>query len=584
MDGMNLFGDVSGLNGLLPNEALANARNQGLLGMAAGLLQAGGPSLVKHSLGQALGAGFVQGQQGYQNSLHQSLQNQLAGMQAQQLRNNLMLNNWALSHIPGVANSQGNAAPSANAAANTTGAAPSLAPSGNGAVGGTSTATPSGQTAGLSNTTAQNNQAPTGQAQPTPAQAKAGDDFTIPGMSTEQSVMMFVRSPDKYFEAMNKANELPQFAKDLRAAGIDYNSPIGRSIAQQYIYKTYQYIAPLEVRGGNTVLDPITNKPKFFNPSLPDGAMPIYDTNGNVVAARAIPGAAGVKGTMAQAEAVGRTMGTLNQGVDANGAPTYFMGVPPGVAGGVGGSAAPVGNAAPKANTGAPTAPNTANGQQPSAPTVRPGLSATQKLLTDQGAEYYKSAVNEAQNVNQHRQVLNEISRLAADPNNTFGPGSEAFAKVMALGKNIGIDFTGAQTSQDIMKKLASNLTMSQLGAGGATGTDAQLHTLISANPNGNMTNEAILKVVPLLGQQLDMREARANVLNKAVGPEGNAAVVPGTLQQFNRLATPGAITLGRQLAAATANGTLKDFKAKLTPQQTALLPTVYKLDAMGAF
>ena len=57
--------------------ALQQARQQGLLGLAAGLLQAGGPSRTRTNIGQAIGTGLMGGQQMYQKALEQQLQGQL---------------------------------------------------------------------------------------------------------------------------------------------------------------------------------------------------------------------------------------------------------------------------------------------------------------------------------------------------------------------------------------------------------------------------------------------------------------------------------------------------------------------------
>jgi hypothetical protein len=98
------------------------------------------------------------------------------------------------------------------------------------------------------------------------------------------------------------------------------------------------------------------------------------------------------------------------------------------------------------------------------------------------------------------------------------------------------------------------------------------------------MTNEAIKQVVPLLQQQLDVREARANVINGVVNQTGNSAKVPAILNQFNRLASPPVVQLGAQIAQASKNGTIQQFIKTLTPQQRALLPQVKQLDTLGAF
>ena len=61
--------------GLLGDENLQQqARQQGLLGLAAGLLQAGGPSRTRTNIGQAIGSGLMAGQQMYQQATNQQIQ------------------------------------------------------------------------------------------------------------------------------------------------------------------------------------------------------------------------------------------------------------------------------------------------------------------------------------------------------------------------------------------------------------------------------------------------------------------------------------------------------------------------------
>jgi hypothetical protein len=70
--------------GLLGDENMLNqARQQGLLGLAAGLLQAGGPSRTRTNIGQAIGSGLMAGQQMYQQATNQQIQ-QAGAMQKMQ--------------------------------------------------------------------------------------------------------------------------------------------------------------------------------------------------------------------------------------------------------------------------------------------------------------------------------------------------------------------------------------------------------------------------------------------------------------------------------------------------------------------
>ncbi len=71
---------VSGLLGDESQIALQQARQQGLLGLAAGLLQAGGPSRQRTDIGQAIGAGLQAGQQAYRGALSEQIQGQQMAM------------------------------------------------------------------------------------------------------------------------------------------------------------------------------------------------------------------------------------------------------------------------------------------------------------------------------------------------------------------------------------------------------------------------------------------------------------------------------------------------------------------------
>jgi len=103
MDGISerLFPTPQYVSGLLGDEyqaAMQQARQQGLLGLAAGLLQAGGPSRQRIDIGQAIGAGLQAGQQAYRGALSEQIQGQQMAMKlAEQQR--LMQQQQALQRI-----------------------------------------------------------------------------------------------------------------------------------------------------------------------------------------------------------------------------------------------------------------------------------------------------------------------------------------------------------------------------------------------------------------------------------------------------------------------------------------------------
>lgn len=66
--------------------ALEQARQQGLLGLAAGLLQAGGPSRTRTNIGQAIGSGLLAGQQMYRGALNEQIQGQQMALKFQEMQ------------------------------------------------------------------------------------------------------------------------------------------------------------------------------------------------------------------------------------------------------------------------------------------------------------------------------------------------------------------------------------------------------------------------------------------------------------------------------------------------------------------
>ncbi len=206
------------------------------------------------------------------------------------------------------------------------------------------------------------------------------------------------------------------------------------------------------------------------------------------------------------------------------------------------------------------------------------------------GSKYYDNATQEAQNLGVYRQALNGMWNLANDPNAKFGPGTPYAARMKALASNIpGVDLSGAQTSQDVMTKLANFMGMSQLGQGGATGTDAQLNTILHSLPNGEMTSQAMKDVIPLLVSQLDVKQARANIANN-VRTSNNAdfSTLPDKISQFNNAADPGTVSIGMKLNSLKGKD-LQNYLGQLQTQYGQqqlpnIMSRVKQLDAMGAF
>lgn len=83
------------------------------------------------------------------------------------------------------------------------------------------------------------------------------------------------------------------------------------------------YISPVNARPGSILRDPKTNKPMAFNPHVPDGFIPSFDSSGNVNGMQAIPGALSAIGGVEQAKTLGVGEATPTVAYDAGGKPLF---------------------------------------------------------------------------------------------------------------------------------------------------------------------------------------------------------------------------------------------------------------------
>lgn len=89
------------------------------------------------------------------------------------------------------------------------------------------------------------------------------------GMNPGMAAMMMMQSPDKYWETQAAAYKPADIVQQIRAAGIDPQSGLGRQIAQQALAKS-NYIAPTSLRPGGFMYDPMSGTMQQM-PSVPEG-------------------------------------------------------------------------------------------------------------------------------------------------------------------------------------------------------------------------------------------------------------------------------------------------------------------------
>lgn len=159
---------------------------------------------------------------------------------------------------------------------------------------------------------------------------------------------------------------------------------------------------------------------------------------------------------------------------------------------GVGGPAAPSQPAAPAtprppAQPAAPAAPPSSAPGAPGLPHYAPGEAATIAANTQAGGQRYNALVSSSLGSQDRINVLDNIIRLAGDPNAPrTGPGAAwKAAAATAIGQTPGWQSAkdDAAKFNELSKYLHQNALRTWQAAGG-TGTDQQLSTIEGANPN----------------------------------------------------------------------------------------------------
>lgn len=159
---------------------------------------------------------------------------------------------------------------------------------------------------------------PKGLVPQTPAQSPQ-NPMIIPGMDrgTAQGLLGMM-GPEKYGEMVAGQYKPAEIAAQLHSAGIDPNSALGRQIQQQAIAKATN-IAPIDVREGGTLVDPITHQPIMSVPK--GGVQTTWGPNGPVQSV--VPGADTSQAQMTGAETGARTANTPTVIPTAGGGSTY---------------------------------------------------------------------------------------------------------------------------------------------------------------------------------------------------------------------------------------------------------------------
>lgn len=136
------------------------------------------------------------------------------------------------------------------------------------------------------------------------------------GINPTMAAMMMMQSPDKYWETQAAAYKPADIVQQIRAAGIDPNSPLGHQLAQNALAKA-NYIAPTSLRPGGYAVYADGREEQL--PQVPEGFTAVRGQNGWQIVP--VQGGTEAMGASAAAKAGGKAQYELTDAWDptANG-------------------------------------------------------------------------------------------------------------------------------------------------------------------------------------------------------------------------------------------------------------------------
>lgn len=333
---------------------------------------------------------------------------------------------------------------------------------------------------------------------------------------------------DRYARAGVMDGTGTDLGKQLLSQGVQPGSPQWQQAFGDAITKQ-NYIAPVEVKKETLALDPRSNKPLAYNPSVPLGAVPSFGPDGMPNKISMIPGASGAIQQAAEQENLGKTYGTP-QSIQ-NGTQTVT---------GLGrtlfgpqGQPAPVVQGSPQPQgMPAPQQPQQPRGVYASAP-----IGTADTLATNQ--KDWQNVLTQHDASQKTISFLNNIKQLA--PSAITGAGADKVALANNLLAFFGVGSAqDAKTASDLLDK-NSNRIIAGLSASGMS-TDAARNILAAANPNSHMSVAAIKEAADDLIGQHKMAQAYAQALAPAAtanGGVGDPVAYNNTRVQFGKVADP---------------------------------------------
>jgi hypothetical protein len=564
--------------GLLDSYTGTLSSSDGQMTPAAQGLLAAGLGILAHNRGltsgtQAVGMGGLEGLNAYAGAKQAQMQQQLQNAQLQQLGFGLQKNKMLLDMAQQYLGNGPQMATTPNPAADIGGAADGSAGAGS-------------QDAPVQVASA----APSLGGAQTPLSGGAPVQSAPQGMATQGGpfgnmprplvAYGLLNDPTALFTSAAKQFEPTDIQKQMTAAGIDTNSPIGRQILQQAIFKA-NYVPNEAYRGGGYVHNPQTGAMEQL-PQVPEGYTAQKNAAGQWTVVP-VQGGAGAIAATAAAQEGGKGSVLPYAGVDAQGNPLPVTNRTAAATGRVGNQPPPI-----------PSIPGLggSTGMQNSSDVPLPGggaaIYAAAPMGAAKGAE--TGAGNQQDMLSKSWSGLIEQNRQAATTN-SYLQSIKALSSKAATGQQSDrINYangllslagsekaTDAVTANNLLDKY-SNQIVARLGQGGL-GTDAARSILQSAYPNAHMTPDAINEAADNLIGANQMTQAKAKLL----APLANALDAKGYTNaemKFDQNADPRIF----QYMGITDPAKRQAFAKKLMQQDPKIVDKIKALQDMGAF
>jgi hypothetical protein len=470
----------------------------------------------------------------------------------------------------------------------------------------------------------------------TQPQAAPGNPLNPAGMPPAIAQLMAMTDRGEYLKAQAAAFTPTDLVKTMRAANIPEGSPQWNAALKASITKA-NFVAPTSLRGQaymtadgtiNTLPDPAPAG--FMNTRGADGSWAVVPVTGGTDAVTASQ----------RATTLGKTEGSLGTGVDENGNPSYFLGLPPGLSGAPRAPAAPAapGTAGMRSQVSGgmgldvpsatrelaqakqaftalsdPTSkaydPKSAamlkthiddvqsqidavQGAAPApASTIRPanpaGYNASQETLAGAGAKRYNALVDLASDSPTRVNVYDNVLKLSQQGVKS-GPGEDWKNTVKGYVANTpGLSGVASKWSDDVSGFQELNKFMYQNAqrnwqAAGGTGTDAQLEAYSHSNPNSTMFPQA-LQAMAQWGKAGEFAlQGKANALQQWKDNNGGNVVNQDKFERTWRNNFDPVLFQLKTMTADEAAKTVADMKAKNPTGYQSLIMKAKTLQSIG--